>query len=83
MYLSSSYISVTRSARTSPPLSPPCSKRPTPVVTHPGHNALNQQTGAEWQTAGAIEDKELSHFLQACAKDPLRGTGEGTGGRVR
>lgn len=50
---------------------------PNPRVTHPGHNALNQQTGAERQAAGAIEGKELFHLLQACAEDPLRGTGEG------
>lgn len=54
-------------------MSPPHSESPTPAVTHPGHDALNQQTGAEGQAAGAIEDEELLHLLQAGAEDALWG----------
>ena len=54
-------------------MSPPHSESPTPAVTHPGHDALNQQTGAEGQAAGAIEDEELLHLLQAGTEDALWG----------
>lgn len=42
------------------------------AVTHPGHDALHQETGTKRQTARTIEVKELLHVLQALTKDALQ-----------
>lgn len=47
--------------------------------THPRHDALHQQAGAERQPARPVSLEELLHVLQPLAEDALRG-GCGTGG---